>query len=827
MESQHLPSVSATLPTFGDLLRHLRRQAYMTQRDLALATGYSIGQICRFEQNQCVPDLPTLTARFIPALVQAGDTATIERLLAFADTARAAQREGQRRPPLLRLVSKEPGVEHDPALALAPLPIPATPLLGREREIAQVCALLQQATVRLLTLTGAPGIGKTRLGLRVAADLYAAFADGVVFVPLAPISDPALAITTIAQVLGVQERAGQTLLDSLKGFLREKRLLLLLDNFEQLIVGAPLVGELLAAAPGLKVLATSRRPLHLSGEQEFVVAPLALPPRGRDAQASACTADLTQYAAVQLFIARALAVKADFVVTDATAAAIAEICHRLDGLPLAIELAAARVKLIPPQALLTRLKRRLQFLTAGAQDLPTRQQTLRATIDWSYHLLETGEQSLFARLGVFVGGCTLEAAEAVASELRIENEQLRNDSSELFLNSQFTILNSLAALVDQSLLQQEEGLDGEPRFTMMETIHEYALERLEASGEAEALQLRHADYYLTLAEQAEPALLGAEQGEWMERLETEHDNLRAALRWALDRNEAETAGRLAGALWHFWVMHGHTSEGRSWLDAVLARGGALPPVLRAKVLVGAGRLAWHQNDYGRAFAWLEEGLALARANGDRAGIALALHSMGWAALHQGDYVRAQPLLEESLPLTRELDDTPNTAACLAGLGNTALIQGDYPRAKALSEEGLVLSRAMGVHMAEVLCLVSLGGVALLQGDPARAHSHFAPALALNQEVGNTDPMTAICLLGLAGVATMQGQATRAARLAGGGESLLHAIGGSIPPAVRSHYELIVAATRSQLGEPVFAVEWAAGRALSAEQVIAEALGEGE
>src|SRR5262245_23873478 len=488
MESQHSPSTYAAHSTFGDLLRHLRRQAYMTQRDLALATGYSIGQICRFEGNQCVPDLPTLTARFIPALVQASDTATAERLLAFAHTARAAQREGQRRQPTLLPAPLEPGIGHDPALVSSPLPLPATPLLGREHEVAQACALLRQATVHLLTLTGPGGIGKTHLGLQVAAELLNEVADGIWFVNLAPISDPTLLAVTVAQTLGIKERAGRALLDSLKESLREKQLLLLLDNFEQIVVAAPLVGELLAAAPGLKVLATSRRPLHLSGEQEFMVAPLALPPRGKDAQASASTATLTQYAAVQLFIARARAVKADFAVTDATAAAIAEICHRLDGMPLAIELAAARIKLFAPEALLRRLERRLPLLTGGPRDLPARQRTLRTTIDWSYQLLDAGERRLFARLGVFVGGCTLEAVEAVCTA---EGEP------------GWDVLDGLAALVDQSLVRQEEGLDSEPRFVMLETIREYASEQLVARGELEATRHQHAGYYLTFAQAAE------------------------------------------------------------------------------------------------------------------------------------------------------------------------------------------------------------------------------------------------------------------------------------------------------------------------------------
>jgi predicted ATPase len=627
----------------------------MTQRDLALATGYSIGQICRFEQNQCVPDLPTLTARFIPALVQASDTATTERLLAFADIARAAPR----RPPPLRLASEEPGVALDLALALPALPIPATPLLGRAHDVAQVCALLQQASVRLLTLTGAPGIGKTRLGLQVAADLHASFPDGVIFIALAPISDPALVITTIAHALGVQERAGQALQDILKGFLRKKRLLLLLDNFEQVIVAAPLVGELLAAASGLKVLATSRRRLHLSGEHEFAVAPLALPPRGKAARGAAhiavdttssalmlspagfSAADLTQYAAVQLFIARAQAVKADFVVTDATAAAIAEICHRLDGLPLAIELAAARVKLLSPQALVSWLERRFHILTAGPQDLPVRQQTLRTTIDWSYQLLDVGQQRLLACLGVFVGGWTLEAAKAVCTVAG----DLQPD-----------VLDQMALLVDQSLVQQDEGLDGEPRFTMLETIREYALERLEMSGEVEIIRQQHAAYFLAWAEVASPEMRGPQVLDWIARLEHEHDNLRVALRWFQDTpGHTDEQVQLVGALWDFWLFHGHIHEGRASLHAAIepeSGPGAASASARARALFGAGVLAWHLGDLAVAETYAAASAALYRQLNDGWMLATALGMLGLSIVMQSQGAQGWHPLAESLTLAR-------------------------------------------------------------------------------------------------------------------------------------------------------------------------------
>ncbi|MFQ5794857.1 MAG: AAA family ATPase [Candidatus Bipolaricaulia bacterium] len=390
--------------------------------------------------------------------------------------------------------------------------------------------------MRLLTLTGAGGTGKTRLGLQAAADLIDDFEDGVYFVDLAPISDPGLVVSAIAQKMGVREAevGGRPLLDSLKEHLRDKQILLLLDNFEQVVAAAPQVAELLAACAWLKLLVTSREPCHVRGEHVFPVPPLALPEPDR--KRPLAIEYLMQYEAVRLFIDRAQAVKPDFAVTHENAPAVAEICIRLDGLPLAIELAAARITLLPPQVMLARLGSRLKLLTGGARDLPARQQTLRATIDWSYDLLDASEQTLFERLSVFVGGCTLEVAEAVC-----------NGTGDLELD--VDVLDGLASLVDKNLLRQEEQVEGAPRFLMLETIREYGLERLEASGEAEATQRTRADYYLALAEQAEPKLWGGpEQGEWLDRLEVEHDNLRAALAWCEQSGECEVGLRLGVAL---------------------------------------------------------------------------------------------------------------------------------------------------------------------------------------------------------------------------------------------------------------------------------------
>ena len=725
------------------------------------------------------------------------------------------------------------------------LPAPLTPLVGREQEIAAVCALLWRPEVRLVTLTGTGGVGKTRLALGVAAAVNADFADGICLVALAPLIDPGLVLSTIAQALGVQEQGSRPLLEGLQDHLREKQLLLLLDNFEQVVSAAPVVAELLVAAPRLRVLVTSRTSLHLSGEHEFVVPPLALP----DLRNLPPPDRLLQYGAIRLFVARAQAAHSAFVMTGENATAIAAICQQVDGLPLAIELAAGRSKLFAPQALLSRLRNRLTLLVGGAQDLPLRQQTLRGTIAWSYDLLGQDEKALFRRLAVFVGGCTLEAAEAVCTA-----------QGDLLID----VLEAVAALVDKSLLRQETQADGQPRLLMLETIREYALERLAASGEAEAVQRQHAIFFLRFAEEAEPKIRGAEHFLWRTRLEVEHDNLRAALRWTLESQEAEMGMQLAFSLVAFWRASNQDREGRNWCEQVLAQPGtSARTAARAMALLAAGAMTMFQGDLPQAQLLLEESIAIGREVGRAAkrtlalalallaygallqghlgaarelaeegvrlfrevgeawGTALALNHLGRATLELGDPVAARPLLEESAALFRA-GNMQRLAMPLNTLGRVALRQGDDTGARAYCEEALAVARATGDELFIAEALAQLGTVALHVGDSGQATALYQQSLTLIWTRGYRECI-AEDLAGLAATASLLGQPERAARLFGAVEALREVSGIRLSPLPRADYDRAVEGIRAHLDEATFAQVWDKGRAMPLEQAIAEAL----
>ena len=576
---------------FGDLLRQLRNAAGLTQEDLAERAGLSSDTI---------------------SLLERGEHRRPHRytMQSLAEALGLSQRNRVRFETAARMPTVRAGA---PGARPANLSLQLTPFIGREREVEEVKQRLLHPDVRLLTLTGPGGVGKTRLGLEVARQVMDQFEEGVCFVALAPISDPVLVPSAIAQAPRIKQGAGQSVAEALEQYLRERQQLLLLDNFERLLEAGPPLARLLSDCPRLKVLVTSRGVLRLQGEHKYEVPTLTLPPAGYRP-----SLEVDRYEGIHLFAERARAARSEFRITTKNAPAVIELCRRLDGLPLAIELAAARVSLLPPEAMLARLGNKLALLTGGARDLPDRQRTLRATLDWSYGLLNE-ERLLFARLAVFVGGWTLEGSEAVCD-----------------VGDEVDVLQQISALVDKILVQQRGSIQHEPRFTMLETVREYALERLEESGELERLRRRHASYFLELAEEEERASRGPLQRAWLDRLETEHDNLRASLEWSLtSQGDTELGLQLTGALSHFWYVREHHSESRMWLQSALERGSATSAA-RAKVLVGAGRLAWFQGEFARVNTLVEESLTLYQSLGDDEGAAFALLVLGRTAVSQGN-----------------------------------------------------------------------------------------------------------------------------------------------------------------------------------------------
>jgi predicted ATPase/transcriptional regulator with XRE-family HTH domain len=764
---------------FGDLLRRYRVAAGLTQEALADRAGMSARGVSDLERG--VHGLPRKDT--LRLLLDALALAPAER----ATLAAAARRPAAQSP---RRAAGDAGLG---------LPVPVTSLVGRERDIAAVASLQTAPVIRLLTLTGPGGTGKTRLSLAVAERVAPQFPDGVVFVELAPLADPALVGAAIAERLGVRERAEQSPRDALIAHLVGKRLLLILDNVEHVRLGAPLVTELLVACPALRVLTTSRVALHLSGEHLYPVPPLPVP----DADPLPPLGELSQTAAVRLFIERVQAVKPDFSLSETNAAVVAQIVRRLDGLPLALELVAARARVLSPAALLARLDRSLSLLTGGAQDLPARQRTLRETIAWSYDLLRPHEQALFRRLGVFAGGCTLEAAETIAE-----------------LDEPADVLEGMTTLLDASLLQTEE-LDDEPRYTMLVTIREFALERLVESGEEPATRDRHARYFRELVERARVDLMTTPTPPLLDAIEREHDNLRAALTWSRDTDDHDTFLHLASALAIFWYYRGYLSEGRRWLDQALAT----PPEeisagSRAWALTWGGMLASVSGETPRAIALLTESFTWWEGRGDAFGRAFAGLLLGGVYVGQGRYEEAAPLFAATEAYARDVDHDDVLGMTLFHLGLIAWVQGDDAHARNLMHEAVQRLDDFGTPLDAIDPLRYLGLIASASGDRDEAATWFREAWTRLRQRGSR----AALAVGLADIATLAAarQAWQPAmRLFAKAEALLQTEAAAFTLPARDHYERAYQQATAALGADASIVA-AVGRALTLDQVLAEA-----
>ncbi len=823
--------------SFGRWLQQRRKLLDLTQAELGQQVGVSGDAIRKIEGDERRPSKEV--AEHLAQLLHI----PLEERTAFVRFARGEAAGGLfTLPPLAETAPWRPT-----ARPPSNLPLASTSFIGREHEVAVVCALVRRSDVRLLTLTGPGGIGKTRLGLQVSEAMRDEFPDGIWFVGLAAITEPGLVAATIATTLRVKEISGQSVEATLQEYLRDKHMVLLLDNFEHVVRATPLIPTLLSQALHLKVLVTSRVSLHLSGEQEFPVPSLTLPQRQPLPHLEA----LSQYEAVDLFIKRAQGVKPEFQLTPATAAAVAEICCRLDGLPLAIELAAVRSKVLMPTALLQRLDQRLKLLTGGSRDLPARHHTLRSTIEWSYQLLAPTEQTIFHRLAIFVGGWTLEAAESVCA--------LADDLP-------VSILDIVQALVDQSLVRQEEGPDGNVRFGMLETIREYALERLELSGEMDQVHEAHADFYLRFAERTEQTADVSLGAGWAEPLKGEQPNIRTALQWCLQTGARDTALRFVIALISFWHFFGYSSEGRRWCELVLADGSDVSPSLLMEARNQAAYLASEHGYLAAAQRWLEdnlvlsrqlgneyetygtllylgfvlvraekyeqaaicfeEGLVIAQTLGIKHGIASHLHGLGVVALNQGDVHAARRHIEQAVALTREVDHTYshrkyNLAGQVMELGRVAMYEGALDDARTHCAEAVRLARE--VESVPVVCeaLVEMGRVELLAGELDIARQHFAASLSLWQDADNPIRISEN-LWGLGGVAGRQGQIVRAARLFGAEAALRTSINEQPDRVDRELYEQLVTSIRSQADASVWEAAWTEGQEMTVDEAISYA-----
>ena len=694
------------------------------------------------------------------------------------------------------------------------------PLVGREKEIKRVRNLILEDEVRLVTLAGVGGAGKTRLAQAVADELRESFAGGAFFVELAALTDQELVLPTIAQTLGIKEGGGRTTLEVLKDFLREKQMLLVLDNFEQVIEAAPHIAELHRAAGNLFFLVTSRIPLHLSAETEFIVPPLAVPEKA----ARIPLAELSKYAAIELFIKRARIIKPNFKLSDENAGTIAEICARLDGLPLAIELAAARIKILAPRMLLAKLENRLNILTGGASDLPARQQTMRGTIKWSFDLLSDDEKLLFRRLAVFAGGFTFEAAESVVSRqlsaIRGENENAGSEKN-IESNQQISsadVLDLMTSLVNKSLLTTREQAGDEHRFRMLETVREFALEALKASGESDVVRRCHAEYFYDLAVEAEPFLQLSQSAEWLARLEYEHDNLRVALRFAAEFNDRLGQG-IIGSLWRFWWLLGYIGEGCEYLAVFLSKPDAADKQTRLKMLLGAGFLNRLRGNFDLTRTYAAEALKLARETGEQKSGAFALYLLGLLALDDGEFRRAENLFKKGKTYAEASGDKQILALLLNGLGEFSRLREDYARAANFYRQALIINREIGDVVRQTTNLINLGATALSQNDLAAAGEFYREGLQISSQMADTNG-TLYCLEGVAGTFWMQRNPKIAAELFGAASALREIYNLLIEPPDRPLYDRSIALVRQSLNDEKFNDFSVKGRRLNLEEAVA-------
>jgi predicted ATPase/DNA-binding CsgD family transcriptional regulator/DNA-binding XRE family transcriptional regulator len=831
--------VQGEAASFGEQLRRCRERAALSQAELAAQAGLTVHAISALERG--------LRRRPYPHTVQ-----TLATALGLSADERSAFVAAARRPsaPL-----STPSTASPREARRTNLPHPPNALIGRERDVEALCRLLLDDHARLVTVTGVGGAGKTRLALAVATAVASEFPEGVWLVELAPVSDAALVPMAVATALGVRESGGVSVVDALLAFLGQRAALLVLDNCEHLIeASAQLAEYLLATCADLRILATSREALQLAGEHRYRVQPLAVP----DPDDRAAPAELARSPAVALFVARAHAVEAGFELTVESAATIAQICTQLAGIPLALELAAARVGVLSVEQIRDRLDDCFRLLVGSGRTAPTRQRTLRATLDWSYELLTDAERTVFRRMAVFAGGCELEAAEAVCG----------ND-----------VLDVLSGLVDKSLVLVDAGATA-ARYRLLEPIRQYARQQLESSGEAGTAQAGHAAYYTELAEHAEPEIRGRGQIAWLERLDREQDNLRGALAWGLedagpvDLGRLELGARMVGAMVSFWYNRSQFSEGRRWTETALPRFVALPARVRARATMALANMLQGQGEHARCGALCQEAVALFRQAGDRQGAAFTLGLQGLCALYEADYEQAWELSEASLAEFRSLDDVRGLGWSLGNLGRVALARGerqralelleeshqlklqagdsfiiavglpylggllydlgDHSRAAVILEEGLARAREVGSTQLVAACLRQMARVARAQGDQDRALALYAEGLKLHAETDGR-LSTAACLEGFAGVSTLgrsgdppgrsptQHDLVRAARLFGAAEALRETSRATLSPVERAEYDRDVAAVRARLDPHLFEASWAEGRSTPLERVVEEAL----